>query len=219
VTCRPSWSTTARQLVLDIARGGDVALAELTTEAAVAYAGRGVVALGLGGKEAARPASAFAAMFERARFAGLHSVPHAGEVCGADTMRECLEATGADRIGHGIRCLEDPALVDDLRDNGIPLEVCLTSNLKTGAVPNLGAHPLPDLIGAGLVVTLNSDDPTMFGSPLSDEYELASQEFGLDDADLAAIALAGVEASFAPAALKVEMAAAIRDWLTTVQRG
>jgi adenosine deaminase len=207
------------QLVLDIARGGDMALAAPTTEAAVFYAGRGVVALGLGGKEAARPAWAFRAMFERARSAGLHAVPHAGEVCGPDAIRECLEATGADRIGHGIRCLDDPSLVDELRDRRVPLEVCLTSNLRTGAVPSLAAHPLPELISAGLVVTLNSDDPAMFGSPLADEYELACQQFGLGGTDLAAIALAGVDASFAPAALKAEIAAAVREWLAAVGLG
>jgi len=207
------------QLVLDIARGGELALAMPTTDAAIAYAGRGVVALGLGGKEAARPAGAFTAMFERARAAGLHAVPHAGEVCGPDAIRESLVATSADRIGHGIRCLEDPSLVEELRHRRIPLEVCLTSNVATGAVPTLDTHPLPDLIGAGLVVTLNSDDPTMFGSPLADEYERACQQFGMDEADLAAIALAGVDASFAPAALKADIAGAVRHWLATVEAG
>ena len=207
------------QLVLDIARGGELALAMPTTEAAIAYAGRGVVALGLGGKEAARPAGAFTAMFERARAAGLHAVPHAGEVCGPDAIRESLVATSADRIGHGIRCLEDPSLVEELRYRRIPLEVCLTSNVATGAVATLDTHPLPDLIGAGLVVTLNSDDPTMFGSPLADEYERACQQFGLDEANLAAIARAGVDASFAPAALKTDIAGAVRHWLATVQAG
>ena len=169
-----------------------MALAAPRMGAAVFYAGPGVVALGLG--ERRRPA-------RRGRSGPCSSgpdppastpSPHAGEVCGPDAIRECLEATGADLIGHGIWCLEDPSLVDELRNRRVPLEVSLTSNLRTGAVPSLAAHPLAELIGAGLVVTLNSDDPAMFGSPLADEYELACQQFGLDGTDLAPIALAGV---------------------------
>jgi adenosine deaminase len=146
------------------------------------------VALGLTGLEAGNPPERFADVFRRTKDAGLRAVPHAGEAAGPESIRGALESLGAERIGHGIRVLEDPSLVAELRARAIPLEVCVTSNVHTGVVPSIGMHPLPKLLEAGLTVTLNSDDPSMFSSPLAGEYELAREVFHLSDDELADIA-------------------------------
>ena len=118
--------------------------------------------------------------------AGLHSVPHAGEMSGPATIWEALDGLRAERIGHGISCLDDPVLVARLRESQVPLEVCPTSNVCTRQVPDLAAHPLPRLLAEGLFVTLNSDDPPMFGTTLTQEYRRAASVLGLDRAQLAA---------------------------------
>ena len=159
----------------------------------------GVVSFGLGGPEAGVPRAQFARAFAIARDAGLHSVPHSGETMGAATIWDALTHLGAERIGHGVRCLEDPRLVAHLREHRIPLEVCPTSNVCLSVVPSLAAHPLPRLIDEGLVVTLNSDDPPMFNTTLRAEYLHAVTHMGLSPAALAELARAAVRASFLPA--------------------
>ena len=141
-------------------------------------------------------------MFAAAIAAGLHSVPHAGEMSGPATIWEALDGLRAERIGHGISCLDDPALVARLRQSQLPLEVCPTSNVCTRQVPDLAAHPLPRLLAEGLFVTLNSDDPPMFGTTLTEEYRRAASAFGLGRAQLAALAANGVRASFLDDATK-----------------
>ena len=200
------------RLVLDHVRGFPVELAEQTVDAGLRFAGDGVVAMGLGGNEI-HPPEPFAAPFRRAVDHGLHSVPHAGEAAGAASIQGALDALAAERLGHGIRVLDDSALTARVRDAAIPLEVCPSSNVATGIVPSWARHPLPRLLEAGLVVTLNSDDPAMFHSPLLGEYEAARSVFGLDDAALAAIARNGVRASFLPAGDKASLEAAIDGWL------
>ena len=134
---------------------------------AIEAIGDGVVALGLGGVEAGYSAVKFKAVFERARAAGLARTPHAGETVGADSIWSAVRALDATRIGHGVRCLEDPALVEHLRARQIPLEVCPSSNVCLGVAPSMAAHPLPQLLAAGLCVTINSDDPPMFNTTLT----------------------------------------------------
>jgi adenosine deaminase len=146
--------------------------------------GRGVVALDLAGDEAGFPGELFVEHFEKAREAGLHTIAHAGEAAGAASVRQAIEGLGAERIGHGIRALEDPAVVDLLLERGIPLEVCPTSNVHTSTVPDLGSHPLPRLLARGLAVTLNTDDPSISGIDLAHEYRVAREELGLGEADL-----------------------------------
>src|SRR5262249_35358014 len=138
----------------------------------------GVVALGLGGIEAGYPAELFQEAFARARAAGLPAVPHAGEIAGAESIWGALRALKAQRIGHGVRCLEDPELVAELRARQIRLEVCPTSNVCLGAPPSPDEHPLPRLLDEGLYVTVNSDDPPMFNTTLTDEYMRAAQILG-----------------------------------------
>ena len=152
------------QLVLDIARGVPLEWAQPTVDLAVSYADRGVVALGLGGSESARPARAFVSFFAQAVSSGLHSVPHAGEVCGPESVWDAINELAAERIGHGIRSVEDEALLEVLRDLEIVLEVCPSSNVFTKSVDSVVEHPLPRLVDAGVFVTLNSDDPAMFAS-------------------------------------------------------
>jgi aminodeoxyfutalosine deaminase len=139
---------------------------------AVAYSDRGVVALGIGGAEGMTFPERYAKAFAIARDGGLGSVPHAGEGAGPDSVRAALDTLGADRIRHGIRAVEDPALVSELADRGTVLDVCPTSNLRTRVVANLADHPLPSLLRAGVGCSVSTDDPAMFGTDLSQEYLL-----------------------------------------------
>lgn len=167
----------------------------------------GVVAFGLGGSEAEDPAEKFVAAFDRARAAGLPAVPHAGETVGPHSIRAALDVLGAVRIGHGVRCLEDPALVTELRDRQIPLEVCPTSNICLGVCPSFEAHPLSQLLAEGLYVTVNSDDPPMFNTTLTAELQRSAAVFGLDRATVEALMFNAVQASFLPEGDKARMQA------------
>jgi adenosine deaminase len=178
---------------------------------AISGLGNGVTAFGLGGREAGYPPERFAEAFERARAAGLHSAPHAGEGAGAASIWGALRALGAERIGHGIRCLEDPALVDELRARQIPLEVCPSANVALGIVPFWPAHPLPQLLASGLFVTLNSDCPPMFGTTISEEYLRTARTFGVGVGGLDALALNGLRAAFLPAAERDRLATRMRS--------
>jgi aminodeoxyfutalosine deaminase len=157
-----------------------------------------LVGFGVGGIEAGRApyTSVIRDVFTAARAAGLRRVPHAGETTGPETVWEAVEFLHADRIGHGIRSLEDPALVDYLAERRLPVDVSPTSNVCTRCVPSIGEHPLRDMIEAGLFVTLNSDDPPMFGTSLSNEYLVAGRDLGFSPAELAELAANGVRASF-----------------------
>lgn len=149
--------------------------------------GDGVVAIGLGGDEERGPALPFKELFRQARDRGLRLTCHAGEVTGPQSVWDALEI-GAERIGHGIRAIDDPALARHLAARKIPLEICITSNLRTGAVKSLAEHPVRRLYDAGVPIVLNSDDPAMFDCTLTGEYELAAREFGFTEAELAGIA-------------------------------
>ena len=129
----------------------------------------GIIALGLGGPEVGNPPELFQGTFERAQAAGLPSLPHAGETEGPQSIWGAINSLSANRVGHGVRCLEDPELVVFLRENQIPLDVSPTSNVCLGVAPSLAEHPLPELVEGGLFVTVNSDDPPMFDTTLTDE--------------------------------------------------
>ena len=150
------------------------------------YVGDGVVSFGVGGDEVRGRASEFRAAYQYARDAGLRLTAHAGETDGPESVRSALDI-GAERIGHGIRAVEDADLLRRLREERIPLEVCITSNVRTGAVPSLAAHPVRQLVDAGVIVTLNTDDPGMFGCDLAGEFRIAAEVFGLSAAELAQI--------------------------------
>jgi len=181
--------------------------AEYTLARAVEGMRDGVVALGLGGAEVGYPPEVFAPWFARARGAGLHCIPHAGETAGPESVWGAIRALGAERIGHGVRSIEDPALVDYLRDQQIALEVCPTSNMRLKVYPDYAAHPLRRLYEAGVPITINADDPPLFNTTLNDEVELLATAFdlGLDEIDT--ILLNGVRYSFLPAERKVALQA------------
>ncbi len=158
----------------------------------------GLVSFGLGGPETGVPRPQFKPYFEKARAAGLHSVPHAGETGGPQTIWDALRELGAERIGHGIAAARDPALMAYLAEHDVALEVCPTSNVRTRAVPSFDEHPLPVLVNAGVPVTINSDDPPMFGTTLEEEYAVAARLLGLGADGVADLARAAVRASFMP---------------------
>ncbi|HEX4724134.1 MAG TPA: adenosine deaminase, partial [Pseudonocardiaceae bacterium] len=185
--------------------------AEQTTDFALNQRPAGTVALGLAGPEAEAPRSLFREHFERARAAGLHSVVHAGETTGPDEVWAAIRDLGAERIGHGIGAVSDPKLLDHLRDNDIPLEVCPTSNLCTRAVPDIDAHPLPVLLRHGVPVTLSTDDPGMFGTNLNREYELVAEAFGLGATDLVDLARTGIRAAYCDETTRMELLTSVDE--------
>ena len=155
----------------------------------------GVVAVGLGGFEAGAPASDFAELYNQARDRGLHTVCHAGETTNAQNVWDAL-SVGAERIGHGIRAVEDPKLMEHLRNKNIPLEICISSNVRTRAVSSFEAHPVRKLFDAGVPIILNTDDPALFGCTLASEFCLARERFGFSEEELDVIARWGFEFSF-----------------------
>ncbi|HEU5421354.1 MAG TPA: adenosine deaminase [Streptosporangiaceae bacterium] len=177
------------------------------------YAGHGVHAFGLTGDEAAFPGDPFAGAFAVARDAGLTAAPHAGELSGPESVRTAVLALGAQRIAHGVRAAEDPAVLAMLAERDVTLDVCLSSNLLLGVVPAMSQHPLPRLLAAGVRCSLGADDPLPFGVGLLDEYRIARSELGLPDHQLAALARTSVETSGAPASLIRAATARIDSWL------
>lgn len=174
----------------DITRSAPIEDALKLVEVAARYRDRGVVAVGLGGEEVYYPNATFAVAFDAARDAGLGSVPHAGEVVGPESVWSALELLHPDRIRHGFRAIEDPALVRELAGRGIVLDVTPVSNLRTGAVASLEEHPLPRLVEAGVRCSVSTDDPVMFDTDLTREYAVA-EAMGLDPRVLYETALAG----------------------------
>jgi aminodeoxyfutalosine deaminase len=167
-----------------------------TLEYVLDHRPEGTVGLGLAGLEAPYPRAGFKAAFQDAKAAGLRSLPHAGETTGPEEIWAALEDLGAERIGHGVSATSDDRLLKHLAATGIPLEVSLTSNICTRAVPSLAEHPLPRLLDAGVTVTLNTDDPGMFGTNLNREYRLAHEVFGLGRSELAELARNAARAAF-----------------------
>jgi len=178
------------RLTPDIPRGFTLDEAQATVEWSARYRERGVVGVGLGGLEAEFPPEPYEDVFAQAKSLGLGSVPHAGEVAGAASVRGALEGLQADRLRHGIRAEEDPGLVRELAGRGTVLDVCPLSNLRTGAVRSLEEHPLPRLVAAGVRCSISTDDPAMFDTDLTRDYE-AAESLGLSPQDAYEAGLAG----------------------------
>jgi aminodeoxyfutalosine deaminase len=174
----------------DITRSASLDDALTLVRQAARYRDRGIVAVGLGGEEAVYPPEPFAPAFRDAREAGLGSVPHAGEVVGPSSIRGALDTLQPDRIRHGIRAVEDASLMQELADRGLVLDVTPISNVRTGAVSSLDEHPLPELVRAGVRCSVSTDDPVMFDTDLTREYE-AAEALGLDPRALYETALGG----------------------------
>ena len=164
-------------------------------ELAAGRLNEGVVGFGIGGDEARGPAELVGDVYRLARSAGLRLTAHAGETGGPESVWAALEL-GAERIGHGIRSIEDPRLVRHLRDRNIPLEISISSNVATGAVASLQDHPVRRLYDAGVPIVLNTDDPAMFHTTLTREFELAASHFGFSQEELREIAQNGFRYSF-----------------------
>jgi aminodeoxyfutalosine deaminase len=183
--------------------------ARRTVELAVEQPPPALVGFGLAGAEAGVTRADYAWAFDRARAAGLHSVPHAGEGDGPSSVRAAVEELHAERIGHGVRAIEDPDLVATLAERRIPLEVCPSSNVCTRVYPRLADHPIRELIEAGVIVTVNTDDPHMFDTNVSTEYRRLAETFGFGVDELAALVINGIDASFLPATEKRRLVAVV----------
>jgi len=199
--------------IYDIPGESGLPAADATLDYALNHRPDALVGFGLGGPEIGVPRDQFEPHFTAARAAGLHSVPHAGETTGPETVWDSLRLLGAERIGHGTSSAADPALLEHLAESGVALEVCPSSNVATRAVVSLDEHPLPAFVAAGVTVTVNSDDPPMFGTDLNHEYAVAADLLGLDESGLADLAKAAVRASFADEATKTRVLGEIDEVL------
>ncbi|RAO49149.1 Aminodeoxyfutalosine deaminase [Micromonospora saelicesensis] len=199
----------------DIPGEAGLPAAEETLRIALDERPDGLVSFGLGGPEIGVPRPQFRPYFDQARAAGLRSVPHAGETTGPQTVWDALNELGAERIGHGISAAQDPQLLAYLAERQIGMEICPTSNVRTRAVATLDEHPLPRLVEAGLLVTINSDDPPMFGTTLNDEYAVAARLLGVGAEGLAGLARNAVTASFLDTAGQQRILAEIDAYLAT----
>jgi adenosine deaminase len=198
-------------LIVDVIRDHGPSVAARRLDAITPYRQDGVVAVGLGGSEAAHPPRLFAEVYAEAARRGFHRTVHAGEAAGPESVREALATLAPERIGHGIRAIEDPALPAELAVSAVPLEVCPTSNVQTGVVTGYAAHPLRRLFDAGVRVTVNSDDPTFFGVTLVDELEICLTRLGFGPADVASMAVHAAEAAFLPDSARVGLVARVRE--------
>jgi len=186
------------RLIASVNRHESPELAEQVAWLAASYMQRGVVGMDLAGNEAEFSAKPFTPIFAEARQAGLHLTIHAGEWAGAENVREAIQDVGAERIGHGVRVMEDEAVIDLARERGTTFEVCPTSNYQSGVVPALSAHPLARMLQAGLNVTIDTDDPSVSRITLTDEYKLVCEDLGIPLNVLKRSILAAAKASFLP---------------------
>jgi len=179
-----------------------------------------VVALSVDGNEAAagRTGPKFAEAFQRAGAGGLRRTVHAGESSGPEGVRDAIDLLGADRIDHGFRAAEDPSLVQELADRGIPLGICPTSNIELGFFDDLADHPLERLRAAGVPISLNTDDPAYVGASVEGEYQAVANTFGWDDTTIAEVARTSVEASFADDDIRSRLNGEIEGWLVAMRK-
>jgi len=207
------------RLIPDIVRNVPLERAEWTLDWALAGRDRGlVVALGLSGIEARFPNEPFRELFSEAEREGLHRVAHAGEHAGPESIRSVLEVARAERIGHGVRAIDDPGLVRELVAARIPLEVCPSSNLCLGVVPDLASHPFDRLYRAGVTLSVNSDDPPFFGTTLTAEYLRLHETFGYTAGELAGLALSAVSQAFLEAGERAKLEERFRREIEALER-
>jgi aminodeoxyfutalosine deaminase len=184
--------------IYDIPGESGMPAADATLSFALNHRVDALVGFGLGGPEIGVARPQFKPHFDAARRLGLHSVPHAGETTGPETVWDALRVLGAERIGHGTSAASDPELLEYLAATGVPLEVCPSSNIATRAVASLAEHPIVAFRDAGVTITINSDDPSMFGTTLNREYEIAAKLLGLDAGGVTDLVRTAVHSSFAP---------------------
>ncbi len=192
-------------VIFDHGRQFGTAAGQRVLEQALVTRHYGVIGLSIGGDEVHFPPELFADLFRQAAAAGLAVTAHAGEVCGPESIWGAIRVLGVHRIGHGIHAIQDPVLLERLRQGNIFMDVCPTSNIRTGAVPSLSVHPVRRLFDAGVPLTLASDDPALFQTNLVQEYLLLADSFGFTPRELWQISLNGVRASFLPPADKAAL--------------
>lgn len=182
--------------IFDAARHFGVEEARRVLEKAIQFRSRNVIGIGIGGDEARGPAEMFRDLYAEATRNGLHRLAHAGESVGPESIWSALRNLNAERIGHGLRAIDDPALVKFLAETGTPVEVCVTSNVRTNCCSRLQDHPVRRLFDAGVRITIASDDPDMFGTSIAREYQLLQEAFDFSNADLEVLARNSFQASF-----------------------
>jgi adenosine deaminase len=185
-------------LVADLVRDFGPELAATTLAEVNEVRGLGVIGIGIGGSEQDFPPEPFAEVYEQARGLGLHTTAHAGEAAGAQSVWGAIRHLRVERIGHGTRAAEDERLLDLLAAERIPLEMCPLSNVRTGVVRSIADHPLRRYFERGLVVTVNTDDPKMFGNSLAEEYRLLESRMGFSRDEIRALILQAIAASWLP---------------------
>ena len=160
--------------------------------------GDNIVSVDIGGSEGGFPPEPYEEVYRRARGMGLHLAAHAGEAAGPESVRGAVERLGVERVGHGTAASGDPGLMDLLRERGVTVEACPVSNVRTGAISSVGEHPIREFQGRGIRVTVNSDDPSMFGTDMNNEYVQLQRELGYTVPELFQLSLDAVESSFLP---------------------
>lgn len=184
------------ELIIDVVRGNSLDVCMQQLEEVEPYLGKGVIGIGLGGSEQKYPADLYTPAYREAKAKGFRLTAHAGEAAGAESVWAAIKELGVERIGHGVRAYEDPRLVSLLKEKRIPLEMCVVSNVKTGVCPSFADHPIKEYYHKGLLVTVNSDDPTMFNTSITKEYQVLAQELGFSLNDLKCVSFNGIAASF-----------------------
>lgn len=184
------------ELIVDLTRDHGPKVGMKRIDEVTPYLGKGVIGIGLGGSEKEYPADPYEFAYKEARRRGFRLTAHAGEAAGADSIWAAIKKLRAERIGHGVRSKEDPQLMRFLQHSQMPLEMCVGSNLSTKVVESLGSHPIKEYFDNGLMVTVNSDDPTMFNTSITQEYELLVKKLGFTLADIKRLTLNGVNSSF-----------------------
>jgi adenosine deaminase len=197
-------------LVADLVRNSGPERAAITLSEVNEVRHQGVIGIGIGGSEQDFPPKIFEKVFEQARRLGFRTSAHAGEAAGAESVREAVRSLRVDRIGHGTRAQEDDSLLDLLADRQIPLEMCPLSNLRTGVVPTMARHPIRKYFDRGLVVTVNTDDPKMFGNSLAQEYRCLEAELGFSREEIRSLILQGVKATWLPEDSKRQLSESCR---------
>ncbi len=200
------------KLIADLVRDSSLEQAKRTLAEINEVQSQGIIGIGIGGPESGYPPERFEVVFEEARRAGLHTTAHAGEAAGPESIWGAIRSLKVERIGHGTRAEEDPKLVEHLIDTQIPLEMCPISNLRTKVVPSPEALPMRRYFEKGILVTISSDDPKMFGNSLADEYRLLIDRLGFSDGEIRTLLLNSVHASWAPIEKKHQLAQEIKNF-------
>ena len=199
------------RLIASVNRHESLELAAKVIELAIDRREDGIVGIDLAGNEAEFPTTPFAPLFQEAKQSGMRITVHAGEWGGPENIDQAINLLGAERVGHGVRIIEDETLVTQARERGITFEVCITSNYQSGVVADLHEHPLDNMIAAGLNVTINTDDPSISQISLSDEYQAACEQLGLSIGTLRQRVLAGMKAAFLPVDERNTLVAALEE--------